>query len=85
MSLSWGNILAPKESGSIPNWLRIQKLEGRRGRGAANNLALLGLWQHSKLVNPLTPVSPLHLIISPYNITPKSHIKVMKIKETITD
>ena len=26
LSLSWSNILAPKESGSIPNWLIIQKV-----------------------------------------------------------
>ena len=50
----------------------------------ANNLALLGLWQQSKLVNPLTALSHWHLI-SLYNITPESHIKVMRIKEMITD
>ena len=33
--------------------------------------------------NPLTPRSDQHLI-SPYNITPESHIKVMRIKEVIT-
>ena len=33
-------------------------------------------------VNPLTPVSDSHLL-SPYNITPKSHTKVMRIKDTI--
>ena len=33
--------------------------------------------------NPLTPRSDQHLI-SPYNITPESHIKVMRIKEAIT-
>ena len=31
-------------------------------------------------INPLTPKSDQHLI-SPYNITPESHIKVMRIKE----
>ena len=31
-----------------------------------------------------TPQSDLHLI-SPYNITPKSHIKVMRIKDMITN
>ena len=36
-----------------------------------------------KLSNPLTPESDKYLI-SPYNITPESHIKVMKIKEMIT-
>ena len=33
LSLSRSNILALKESGSIPNWLIIQKLEGRGGGG----------------------------------------------------
>ena len=33
--------------------------------------------------NPLTTKSDQHLI-SPYNITPESHIKVMRIKEAIT-
>ena len=32
--------------------------------------------------NPLTPESDQHLI-SPFNITPESHIKVMRIKEMI--
>ena len=86
LSLSRSNILALKESGSIPNWLIIQKLEGRGGKGGSlsitNNLALLGLWQHSKLVNPLTAISHLHLIYL-YDITPESHIKVMRIKEMI--
>ena len=36
-----------------------------------------------KLSNPLTPESDQYLI-SPYNITPESHIKVMRIKEMIT-
>ena len=35
-------------------------------------------------INPLTPRSDLHLI-SPYNITPESHINVMEIKEMITN
>ena len=33
-------------------------------------------------LNPLTPKSDQHLI-SPYNITPESHIKVKRIKEMI--
>ena len=33
-------------------------------------------------VNPLTPKRDQHLI-SPYNITPVSHIKVMRIKKMI--
>ena len=33
-------------------------------------------------VNPLTPKGDQHLI-SPYNITPVSHIKVMRIKKMI--
>ena len=37
--------------------------------------------QHT-ILNPLTPKSDQHLI-SPYNITPESHIKVMRIRETI--
>ena len=36
------------------------------------------------LLNPLNPESDQHLI-SPYNIIPKSHIKVMRIKEMITN
>ena len=36
-----------------------------------------------KLLNPLTLKSDKHLI-SPFNITPESHIKVMRIKEMIT-
>ena len=47
LSLSRSNIPALKESGSIPNWLIIQKIEGRGGKGGSlsitNNLALLGL------------------------------------------
>ena len=47
LSLSRSNILALKESGNIPNWLIIQKLEGKGGKGGSlsmtNNLALLGL------------------------------------------
>ena len=34
-------------------------------------------------INLLTPKSDQHLI-SPYNIIPESHIKVMRIKEMIT-
>ena len=32
--------------------------------------------------NPVTPMSDSHLI-SPYNITPESHVKVVRIKEMI--
>ena len=35
-------------------------------------------------INPLTPKSDQHLI-SPYNITSESYIKVMRIKEMISD
>ena len=35
-------------------------------------------------VNPLNPKSDQHLI-SPYNITFESHVKVMRIKEMITN
>ena len=35
-------------------------------------------------LNPLTPKSDQHLI-SPYNIAPESHIKVMRIREMITN
>ena len=35
-------------------------------------------------LNPLIPESDQHLI-SPYNITPESNIKVMRIKEMITN
>ena len=35
-------------------------------------------------VDPLTPKGDLHLN-SPYNTTPESHIKVMRIKEVITN
>ena len=38
---------------------------------------------NSSTINPLNPKSDQHLI-SPYNITPESHIKVMRIKEMIT-
>ena len=34
-------------------------------------------------LNPLNPKSDKHLI-SPYNISPESHIKVMRIKEMVT-
>ena len=37
-----------------------------------------------KTVNSLIPKSDQHLI-SPYNITPESHIKVMRIKEMTTN
>ena len=36
------------------------------------------------LINPFTPKSDQHPK-SPYNITPKSHIKAMRIKEMITN
>ena len=36
------------------------------------------------LFNPLIPMSDSHLI-SPCNVTPESHIKVMRIKEMITN
>ena len=35
-------------------------------------------------LNPLTPESDKHLI-SPFNISPESHVKVTRIKEAITD
>ena len=35
-------------------------------------------------LNPLNPKSDLHLI-SPYNITPESHVKVVRIKEMIAN
>ena len=35
-------------------------------------------------INPLTPKSD-QLLISPYNITPESNIKVTRIKEMITN
>ena len=37
-----------------------------------------------KTVNSLTPKSDQHLN-SPYNITPESHVKVMRIKEMTTN
>ena len=40
-------------------------------------------WQ-SKIINLLTPKSDKHLI-SPYNIIPELNIKVMRIKEMITN
>ena len=39
---------------------------------------------YNTVVNPLTPKSDWHLI-SPYNITPESHIMVMRIKEMISN
>ena len=36
------------------------------------------------ILNPLTPKSDQHLI-SPYNITPESNIKVMRVKQMITN
>ena len=36
------------------------------------------------MLNPLTPKSD-QFLISPYNITPKSNIKVMRIKEIIAN
>ena len=35
-----------------------------------------------QLLTPLTPKSKYHLI-SPYNITPESHVKVTRVKEMI--
>ena len=46
----------------------------------------LRMWKEFELVcgiNPLNPKSDQHLI-SPYNITSESHIKVMRIKEMVT-
>ena len=37
----------------------------------------------TSFINPLNPKSDQHLI-SPYNIIPESHVKVMRIKEMIT-
>ena len=37
-----------------------------------------------KNLNPLTPKSD-QLLISPYNITPKSNIKITRIKEMTTE
>ena len=36
------------------------------------------------IIYPLNPKSDQHLI-SPYNVTPESHIKVMRMKEMITN
>ena len=36
------------------------------------------------LINPFTPKSDQHLK-SPYNITPKSHIKAIRIKEMVSN
>ena len=44
-------------------------------------LSYHGWWIH---LNPLAPKSDKHLI-SPYNITPKSHIKVTRKKEMISN
>ena len=48
-------------------------------------LHLISLLEETTLLqcNPLNPKSDLHLI-SPYNITPESNIKVMRIKEMVT-
>ena len=49
------------------------------------NLAYVQLMSHRVIynyVNPLTPKSDRNLI-SPYNITPDSGIKVMRVKEMI--
>ena len=35
-------------------------------------------------INPLNPKSDQHLV-SPYNITPESNIRVMRMKEIITN
>ena len=43
------------------------------------------MWKEFEFVcgiNPLNPKSDQHLI-SPYNITPESHIKVMRIKDMV--
>ena len=37
-----------------------------------------------QLLTPLTPKGKYHLI-SPYNITPESHVKVTRVKEMITN
>ena len=53
------------------------------------NLKVKKEWKHSYgdvvvfAVNPWTPQSDWHLL-SPYNITPKSRIKLMRLKEMIT-
>ena len=46
--------------------------------GGGNKIDQDAYWQ----ANPLTPKSDQHLI-SPYNISPESHTKVMRIKEMI--
>ena len=46
--------------------------------------SVIGPENSRDLLNPLNPESDQHLI-SPYNIIPKSHIKVMRIKEMITN
>ena len=44
---------------------------------------ILGLEKTDTNINPLNPKSDQHLI-SPYNFTSESHIKVMRIEEMIT-
>ena len=44
---------------------------------------ILGLEKTDTNINPLNPKND-QLLISPYNITPESHITVMRIEEMIT-
>ena len=47
-----------------------------------NYMCIICIWFCITIIN-LTPTSDKHLI-SPYNITPESNIKFMRIKEMIT-
>ena len=49
-----------------------------------NVRSVIGHCSYADTFNPLTPKSDQHLI-SPYNVIPESNIKVMKVKEMITN
>ena len=59
-------------------------------KGTSQPTSSQGAWEIKKdkkkpeCFNPLTPKSDQHLI-SPHNITPELHIKVLRIKEMITN
>ena len=59
-------------------------LNKRQQSSCEHRLNSLVLKETEMIVNPLTSKSDWHLI-SLYNITPESHIKVMRIREEITN
>ena len=66
-------------------WFGFQPLPCRLSCGCVFCFCFCGasIYLSYHLINPLNPKSDQHLI-SPFSITPESHIKVIRVKEIIT-